>query len=226
MENIFIALFLIFLTSTIAVYKRPLQFLKNKTEPEIKKTKIGLIVLTIVFFVLFGVSSDASKQNKVQNSQATAPPATTTQKTPTPTPTPQPPQTIEEKIKAQLGTNDTFSIEDDVDLDTSKVVPGKKWVNITLTLGDAFWDINAAKSGVWRQAAKLTENIFPLDDAIGTLQIKADIPTKDAYGKEAMSQLELITITRKTYAKIKWDSFDYKNIPVIADTYYENKSIK
>jgi hypothetical protein len=82
MENLFIILFIFFLVSTIAVYKLPSQFLKNKTEPEIKQAKIGLIVLTIVFFILFGVSSDASKQNVTQNKQNTIQPSITSQNNP------------------------------------------------------------------------------------------------------------------------------------------------
>ncbi len=71
MSNIFIILFLFFLASTIAVFVLPSKFLKNKTEPEIKKTKIGLILLTIVFFVLFGITSDASKENNGPQPSAT-----------------------------------------------------------------------------------------------------------------------------------------------------------
>lgn len=71
MVSIFLILFFTFLGSTIAVFIRPKQFLKEKTEKEAKQVKIGLTVITIIFFVLFGVSSDASKQNKAPQPSAT-----------------------------------------------------------------------------------------------------------------------------------------------------------
>lgn len=83
MENLLVAIFLIFLATTIVVFKFPSIILKNKTEPVIKKTKLVLVVLTVLSFVLFGVTSDASKKNISQNNQITV--TTTPQSTPTPT---------------------------------------------------------------------------------------------------------------------------------------------
>jgi len=61
MENVFITLFLICLVSTIAVFKWPARFLRNKSEKEAKNAKIGLVIFTVAFFVLFGVTSDTNK---------------------------------------------------------------------------------------------------------------------------------------------------------------------
>lgn len=69
MENVFIILFLIFFFSTLAAFIRPQMVFKDKPEPEVKKTKIAMIVLTIVFFILFGVTSDAAKQKGTQVNQ-------------------------------------------------------------------------------------------------------------------------------------------------------------
>jgi len=68
--------------------------------------------------------------------------------------------------------------------------------------------------------ANLTKGIFPLDQSIYDLQITANFPTTDAYGKKQMSELEFIIITRSTFNKISWDNFDYNNIPTIADSYF------
>lgn len=84
MENLFIILFLVFLVLTIVAFALPSLLFKNKTAPTVKKIKISLIAITILFFVLFGVTSDASKQNKTQGNQDTAPIETTIQNTPTP----------------------------------------------------------------------------------------------------------------------------------------------
>lgn len=67
MANVLLILFLIFLGTTIAVFIRPKQFLKEKTDKETKQVKIGLTIITIIFFALFGIASD---KNETQSTPA------------------------------------------------------------------------------------------------------------------------------------------------------------
>ncbi len=178
--------------------------------------------ITCIFgmFILVGALShnDQSKETNAVSANNVV--------TSIPTSLPKAPQTLQEKINAQLNDGQSASIVDARDIDTNALLPGKKEIDITLNLGEGFWDTNAAKSGVWKTTAELTQSIFPMDGNIYLLQITANVPTTNAYGKKDMTELELITITRGTYNKISWDNFGYKNIPTIADTYFENKNIK
>lgn len=176
-------------------------------------------------FALFALISVFSNKNQITEH---TPLASTTDITPTsyPTPTPKQPQSIEGKIKGQLGDGESMSIEDAINLDTNQTIPGEKQVDITLDAGNNQWDLNMTKDLVWARVAKLTQGIFPLDKTIYALQVTANIPTTDPYGRTQQTELALITIVRDTYNKIQWSDFDYHNIPTIADTYFENKAVK
>lgn len=151
----------------------------------------------------------------------------TTQPTPIVSPLPsKAPMTLEDKIKTKLTDGESVTVSDAVDIDTNKPILGKRQADITTNLGSGFWNIKSAKTGVQSTAAKLVKDIFPLDDSLYAIQITANVPTTNAYGKSEMSQLVLIIITRDTYNKIQWNNFDYHNLPTIADTYYENNTIK
>ncbi len=198
-----------------------------KSNAKIPRKRWGLTVggLLLACLVLLVLSAQSWGKTVPTSSKATAI-VPSTNPTNTPTPSPKPPQTLEEKIKALLSDGETVEITNANDIDTNASLPGQKEIDITLNLGDAFWDINAAKSGVWYTTTKLTKAIFPLDNSIYDLQITANMPTTDAYGKKQMSELELILITKATYNKIDWNNFDYHNIPIIADSYFENHIIK
>ncbi|SRR5258708_7450648 len=187
-----------------------------------KRTK-WIITCVFIFLLIFAGISNNSNPNKDNSTSSGSTPTTTTS---TPLATPKPPQTLKEKIKAQLGDGESFVIENAVNIDTNEPLVGKKQITITRNLGDNLFSIDLAKTGAQLRTTQLSQNIFPLDDSIATLQVTTNIPVTDVYGKNKTDELELAIITRDTYNKIQWNNFDYHNIPTIADSYFENKNIK
>jgi hypothetical protein len=152
----------------------------------------------------------------------------------TPVPTEKPKATptevpLEEKVKAAVTNkikNATIEIVDAEDSKTYKKIPGKKDVYIDYEMGDAFWDLNAAKNASYKIATELMPIVFPIDPVIESILVSATIPTKDVYGKSTTDVLNAITLSRNTYVKINFSDFDYHNIPTISDFFSENKKIK
>src|SRR5258708_38980540 len=128
-----------------------------------KRTK-WIITGVFVFLFIFAAISNNLNPNKDDSNNTTS--SSTPLTTSTPQPTPKPPQTLDEKIKAQLGDGESFVIENAVNIDTNEPLVGKKQITIIRNLGNDLWDLNMAKTGAWARTARLTQNIFPLDDSI------------------------------------------------------------
>lgn len=48
----------------------------------------------------------------------------------------------------------------------------------------------------------------------------------DTYGKESISKVLMVTVTKETWEKINWENFLTDNLPNIADTYWEHPVLK
>jgi len=209
MENLFIILFLIFLASTIAVYIRPSQFLKNKTEPEIKKTKIGLIALTVVFFILFGVSSDASKQNKTQNKPDTSKSTEKTVEKATPTKSPQ--EIFEETLSKTVDSNMSYRgiKTENADPDRPK---DTKMITVSVDVKSIF-----NKSSFLRTTGKVSSKVFQTVFSNSSLN-GYDVfvwyygETTDKYGNKEDGVILTYAMDKGTYSKINWQNFDQSNL--------------
>lgn len=212
MENIFIILFLIFLASSVAVFIRPSQFLKNKTEPEIKGAKIGLIVLTIIFFVLFGVSSDASKQNKIQSSPDTNKSAEN--KTEELTPTKKPQETFEETLSNTIHKIDSSMSYRTIETENAYTDRPKDTKLITVSVNvKSFFDKNA----LLRTSGKVSSSVFQAVFSNSALNAYDIIvwyygETTDKYGNKKDDIVLSYATDKTTFDKINWNNFDQSNL--------------
>lgn len=209
MDNLFIILFLIFLASTIAVFIRPSQFLKNKTGPEIKKTKMGLVLLTIVFFVLFGVSSDAPKQNKTQSKPDISKSPENKAEEPTPTKSPQ--EILDETLSNTVGSNMNYRGIKTENADPDRPKDTKM---ITVSVGIKGF---LTKSSLLRNTDGVSSEVFRV--IFGNPSLNAyDVvvwyygETTDKYGNKNDDLVLTYAIDKVTYDKINWQNFDRFNL--------------
>lgn len=216
MENFFIILFLVFLVSTIAVFIRPSQFLKNKTESQIKKTKIGLIILTVLFFTLSGMSGDTSKSNKPSIIQ----------------PTPRPAQKIEAKkpIIPTVNKTDQQILEENLSSIVGSVGGGMNYRSLQIEKSDPdrpqdtkmiTVSVNVKsflnKNSLLRNTGKLSSSLFKAVYDVPSLKAY-DVfiwyygETTDKYGNKKDDVTLTYTIDKVTYDKINWKNFDQSNL--------------
>lgn len=213
MENLFIILFLVFLVSTIAVYIQPSKFLKNKTEPQIKKTKIGLIILTVLFFTLSGMSSDTSKKNKpsiiqptqkqVQKIEAKKPISPTVNKTDQ--------QILEENLSNIVGGGMSYR-----SLQIEKSDPDRpqdtKMITVSVNV-KSFYN----KDSFLRNTGKLSSSLFKAVYDVPSINAY-DVfiwyygETTDKYGNKKNDVTLTYAIDKITYEKINWKNFDQSNL--------------
>jgi hypothetical protein len=191
---------------------------------------VAVIILMILGLSLAPKTASDSVQKTQPVQQVTIPQQTTKIifSSPTPTLTPKP-LTLDEKVKQALVgkiENPSIEIDDAIDPKTFDKIPEKKDITIDYSMGKDFWDLNAAKKSSLKNVVSIIKQIFPIDPIINSVVITAKIPTTDAYGKQKDDVMNVFTISRDTYSKIDFANFDYQNIPVIADTHFENKNIK
>lgn len=195
-----------------------------------------LLTLVIVFILVLALGIPTLHFGKTNNEPTTATPtnASTTPiatNIPTTIPTVAKPQSLEDKIRAALPADlqkDTkIEMDSAYDLKTFQNKPGNlKEITLTVKYGDVFWDLNSVKQATWRNSTTIIKSVFPVDTVIDSLVIINQIPITDTYGKKSVDMLDTISISRDTYSKIVFASFDYNNLPKVADDYAENQTIK
>lgn len=217
MENLFFIVFIFFFVSTIVVFIKPNQFLKNKTAPEIKKTKIGLLILTILFFVLFGISSGNSKNNEKTSTTQTTPKQTQnieTEKTVSPT---------TKKTDQQILEDDLSSIVDSAggdmnyrNLKIENADPDRPKDVKMITVGvdiKSFFD----KNSLLRNTGKLSSAIFKAVYNVSSIKAYDVLvwyygETTDRYGNKKNDVVLTYAIDKATFDKINWQNFEQTNL--------------
>jgi hypothetical protein len=215
MEDLFIILFLLFLVSTILVFIKPSKFLKNKTEPEKKKTKIALVILTVLFFVLFGMTSDASKSNNKSNVQTASKQSQNieVEKSTSPTVKKTDQQILEENLSNIVSSAGDMSYRS---LQIEKSDPDRpqdtKMITVSVNV-KSFWN----KSSLLHGTGKLSSSLFKAVYDVPSLKAY-DVfvwyrgETTDKYGNKKDDVIISYSIDRVTYDKINWQNFDQSNL--------------
>lgn len=217
MEDFFLILFLLFLISTIVIFIKPNKFLKNKTEPQVKKTKIGLIILTILFFALFGITSDASKSNNKSTVQTASKQSQNIEakKTISPTVSKTEQQILEENLSniiSSVGGSDMSYRS----LQTEKSDPdrpqGTQMVTVSVNVKSFF-----NKSSFLRNTGKLSSSLFKAVYDAPSLKAYDVVvwyrgETTDKYGNKKDDVILTYAIDKVTYGKINWQNFDQSNL--------------
>lgn len=216
MEDLFLIVFLLLFISTIVVFIKPDRFLKNKTEPQIKKTKIGLIVLTILFFVLFGISSDASKSNNRSTVQTASKQSQNieAEKSTSPAVKKTDQQILEENLSSIVS-----SVGGDMNyrsLQIEKSDPDRpqdtKMITVSVNV-KSFWN----KNSLLRNTGKLSSSLFKaVYDASSLKAYDVFVwyrgETTDKYGNKKDDVILTYSIDKVTYGKINWNNFDQSNL--------------
>ena len=194
---------------------------------------IKLGITAFLGFVLIGIFGNSHTINQANTRPIPTTNNISSTSAPTPTPTPAKPKSLEEKVKsalpesmkdAEVATDDAALIKNGTVTET--LIPSKKVVLLTKKLGNGFWDVNAAKQGVWQLTTETIKSVFPVDTSIYSITLIAEAPVTTAYGKNDFTTLETVTFTRDTFNQIAFKGFDYHNIPTIADIYVENHNLK
>ena len=74
------------------------------------------------------------------------------------------------------------------------------------------------------QAADILESLQSRDD-IGRVTLFWAFPLVDAYGNTSTETVMKATFYKDTISKINFDNFDYNNIPVICDDFYQHAAL-
>jgi hypothetical protein len=211
---------------------------------KLKSRKQSLLILggsTILFFILFGITSPdiepVEEKTAVQNSQ----PATTSQtvasaqaETKLTAPVTPPKQmTLEEKItqavNSSLGlTNNTkkptivrvkLDKYNSVELKDYgyKSTDDVKGVLITINSSENL-TTNLQKATMDSEAVKIFQAIFPLSSQIGDVVIWSQLPVKDQYGNTKDDTAITFAMGRPLFEKMNWSNFNHRDLPTLLNT--------
>jgi hypothetical protein len=217
MDNVFLILFFLFLISTIVIFIKPSRFLKNKTEPEIKRAKIGLIILTILFFTLFGITTDTSKSDKISTNQTASKQTQDTEAKNSVTPTVK--KTDQQVLEENLSSIVNSTSGSDMSyrsLQLEKSDPDRpqdaKMITVSIDV-KSFFD----KNSLLRNTGKLSSAVFKA--VYNASSIKAyDVlvwyygETTDRYGNKKKDVVLTYAIDKTTFEKINWQNFDQSSL--------------
>lgn len=140
--------------------------------------------------------------------------------------------TIDEQIKTsinkKLGKETNMDKKRIVDLKVNDHAGTEKTDDkiILLTLaGDENLSSEMAIKGMLMDSSKSFQEVFKNEEA-EEVTLFWQFPLEDAYGKSADENVIKITLTKATFEKIEWKSFDYNNYEVIADQFWMHNALK
>lgn len=85
---------------------------------------------------------------------------------------------------------------------------------------------NLTRRGILIDTIDLVKELASIvnQDVTGIV-VEPHLTLVDQYGKESLSKVAMITISRETWEKINWDNFLTDNLPDIADTYWQHPAM-
>jgi len=129
-------------------------------------------------------------------------------------------QAIDDAISAANAEKEEVSIYDAASVGESS---DGSFVDIYL-FGKDNLTSNMVRKGMLMQAADILEALQSRDD-IGRVTLFWSLPLVDAYGNTFTDTVMKATFYKETIDKINFSNFDYNNIPVICDDFYQHAAL-
>lgn len=129
-------------------------------------------------------------------------------------------QAVDDAITAANAEKEDVSIYDAASVGESS---DGSFVDIYLSGKDNLTP-NMVRKGMLLQAADILESLQSRDD-IGRVTLFWSFPLVDAYGNTSTETVMKATFYKDTISKINFDNFDYNNIPVICDDFYQHAAL-
>lgn len=240
MNNLFTFLTLFSIIGLIVGLIKP-SWVKMKTR---KQTFEVFGCLTILFFVLFGVTSptpatpiDSNNtqqkqteptQAKQDNSQNQVKPSV--QQVPQQAPKE---KSFEEKITeavngslgANTNTNKPRTVGVEIEKYNAKMLSEYKYKSNESIVGvlikinaDENLTTNLQKGTMDDEASKIAQAVFPIDQSIGDIIIWSQLPVKDQYGNIKDDTAIVFSISRSLFDKINWGNFSHRDLPALLNS--------
>lgn len=197
MDNLFLALFFIALVAMVVGLINP-SLVKQPS-----RTRAGLIFggLSILLFVLFGVTSPSSPENPEVTQPA--PESTSAPKSPS--------DALSESLRSIASTG-SFSYRDiqigDADSDRPK---GTKTITAKVNVG-SFYNRNSLLRDTGNLSAKLFQTIYASSINAVDAFVYYYAETTDRYGNKKDDVVIVYAIDKTTFGKINWQSFETRNL--------------
>lgn len=100
---------------------------------------------------------------------------------------------------------------------------GKIWIDY---IASDNLTTNLTRRGILSDTVDLVKELSSvINQDVNEIVVEAYLTLVDQYGKESLSKVAMITISRETWEKINWDNFLTDNFPDIADTYWQHPTL-
>jgi len=204
MNTVFLILTLLcFLVLIIGLIK-PSALVKKEEAPTRKKILRTLIPLMLIFFVLFGLTTDSPSSSIAETKQtvATQPPATPTK------------ATIEQQIEKIIQDTTQKNLKQ---VNISQV-DGEKNIVVIHIIGKENLTTSMTRKGIYRDGADLFKKLYTSGLPIKEVAEIIYMPLTDKYGNTSDDVVVKMTLNSTTAAKINWNGVDTLNFNKVADS--------
>lgn len=226
MDNLFLVLVFLSIFGLIVSLVKP-AWLKLKTRKQSLLVFGGGIIL---FFILFGVTSDAKPAITATPETQNSPVVTNTvpKTEPTAPATPPKPLTLEQQVTnaviGALGATNNMDKERvvKVKVDTYSSADLKRYgykttdkingVTITINASENL-TANLQRGAMAGEAEKIFRAVFPLAPQLGDVAVWSQLPIKDQYGNVKDGLAITFVMSRPVYEKINWENFNHRDLP-------------
>lgn len=131
---------------------------------------------------------------------------------------------IDEILGKKTNTEKKRLVELEINDHAGTEIEGDKIILLTLA-GDENLSSKMTNKGMLIDSGKVFQEVFK-NEEVQEVALFWQFPLVDTYGKTSDENVIKITLTRETFDKVEWKSFDYNNFDIVADNYWMHQALK
>lgn len=239
MDNLFLFIAVVSIpTAFVFVGLAIVHFIRKNKEKGKKSLKLSVITLivTVVSFIAFGVTSDQAKPKKVEVSGPTKEVVDKVEKEPELTEEENATEVKEEVVsmdpKSQIENIVSDKLKGKTNTDKERIVSVEKvsgeneplYFVVTLNSSENF-TTDMTKRTMWLDSKDILEPISKIEN-MGKIILHWQLPLTDTLGNVDDVRVMTINLEKKVLDEINWENFDVANFAVISESYFEHPAFK